>query len=731
MFNQFSCRYSPEIRLSMWRYVGATFLFIQFFAVGVAQTIHMNGVTPRMLESNDLLVLKTTTRISIDSATKAAFFRPTAKIPNLGVTKGEAWVKFSVTNAGGGSDNLFKLTNPNFDEVTLYSFSGQSVLVDSVLITKDKPFSDRKYLDVNYLFDLNVPSGETRDFYVRIKSKMPLIIPIYIVTPQQHVSSVTREYLISGIYIGIVLIMGIYNFCLYLSTQDKNYLYYICYVFGAGFTQMGIKGMSFQFFWPNNPEFENYNIVLFGSLTGIAALLFTINFLDVRRNFKGIYFILLGFISLFIGALIALFFDRYIAFSIMQSSTTLSSVGVLLISAYVVYRQPNISSSTIFLGAWSILLLGSLVFLFKDYGILPYNMFTVYSVQAASGIEMALLSLALANKINIYKKEKEESRARELVMIEENAKLVREQNIVLEQRVEERTHALKESNESLEQTLTHLKETQTQLVESEKMASLGQLTAGVAHEINNPINFVTSNVAPLKRDINMIWNVLDEVERIALADDIPFEEKEQRIQAYKEDLDVPYLKTEIDFLLKGMHEGATRTAEIVKSLRIFSRVDEESLKFADINEGLESTLVILNSVIKEGITVVKEFGDLPPVECYPGKLNQVFLNIITNGIYAINKKFDGNPGGVLEIQTRVDAENALITIRDNGVGMPDEVIEKMFEPFFTTKEVGEGTGLGMSIVYNTIKKHAGEIKVDSSVGEGVSFLIIIPLKQQM
>jgi len=718
------------MRLSMWRSVGVVFLFMQFSAIGIAQTIFINDTTQRVLESDDLLVLKTDRDISIDSARKASFFRPVARIPNLGATKGEVWVKFSITNTGRRVDNLLKLTNPNFEEVTLYSFSAQAFLVDSALITKHNAFGDREYLDVNYLFNINVQSGESREFYIRIKSKMPLIIPMAIISPQQHVKSVAREYLISGIYMGIVLIMGIYNFCLYLSTQDKNYLYYICYVFGAGFTQMGIKGMSFQFFWPDSPGFESHSVVLFGSLTGIAALFFTINFLDVRRNFKRIYTVLLAFISLFVSALIVLLFDRYSAFTIMQSSTALSSVGVLLISAYVVYKRPA-PSSKIFLGAWSILLLGSLIFLFKDYGVLPYNMFTVHAVQAASGIEMALLSLALANKINIYKKEKEESQARELMVIEENAKLIREQNIVLERRVQERTHALRESNESLQRTLTHLKEAQAQLVEAEKMASLGQLTAGVAHEINNPINFVTSNVAPLKRDVNMIWEAMDEVERIALADDIPFEEKERYIRVYKEEMDVAYLKTEIDFLLKGMHEGATRTAEIVKSLRIFSRVDEESLKFADINEGLDSTLVILNSVIKEGITVIKEFGELPPIECYPGKLNQVFLNIITNGIYAINRKFNGKPGGVLNIKTTVDAENAYISIGDNGVGMSDEVKERMFEPFFTTKEVGEGTGLGMSIVYNTIKKHGGDIRVESSVGEGVSFLIAIPLNQQM
>ena len=262
------------------------------------------------------------------------------------------------------------------------------------------------------------------------------------------------------------------------------------------------------------------------------------------------------------------------------------------------------------------------------------------------------------------------------------------------------------------------------------MASLGQLTAGVAHEINNPINFVTSNVAPLKRDIGMMWEVMDEIERVGLSD-TTIEEKKNQIAEYKEELDVEYLKTEIDFLLKGMHEGASRTAEIVKSLRIFSRVDEDSLKYADINEGLESTLVILNSVVKDTVQVTKHYGDLPLVECYPGKLNQVFLNIITNGIYAINKKFEGESGGILAINTEVDETYVYITIQDNGIGMSTEVMEKVFEPFFTTKEVGEGTGLGMSIVYNTIKKHHGEIKIESIVGEGTTFKLIIPLRQQM
>ncbi|HLS95096.1 MAG TPA: ATP-binding protein, partial [Sphingobacterium sp.] len=277
----------------------------------------------------------------------------------------------------------------------------------------------------------------------------------------------------------------------------------------------------------------------------------------------------------------------------------------------------------------------------------------------------------------------------------------------------------------------HLKEAQSQLVQAEKMASLGQLTAGVAHEINNPINFVTSNVGPLKRDVNMLWETLEEVERIALTEDLSLSAKRSKILAYKEEMDIDYLKTEIDFLLKGMHDGAYRTAEIVKSLRIFSRVDEDVFKYADINEGLESTMVIIGSLIRDGIDVKTRLGELPPVECHSGKLNQVFLNILTNAVYAINKRYPEKKGGELSIETGVNDEDetVFIKISDNGIGIPAEIRDKIFEPFFTTKGVGEGTGLGMSIAYNTIARHHGKIEIDSEVGSGTTFKLVLPVNQ--
>jgi signal transduction histidine kinase len=298
--------------------------------------------------------------------------------------------------------------------------------------------------------------------------------------------------------------------------------------------------------------------------------------------------------------------------------------------------------------------------------------------------------------------------------------------LILEAKVEERTVELKASNDGLNKALVDLKEAESQLVEQEKMASLGQLTAGIAHEINNPINFVTSNVKPLKRDVEILLDVVETIEKVTISE-APLLEKQRQIDSYKMDIDFDYLKTEIDHLLNGISEGASRTAEIVKGLRIFSRLDEDDLKRADINEGLDSTLIIVNNLLNNRIEVVKNYAKIPLIECYPGKLNQVFLNMITNAIYAINKRFLEQPGGKLTITTTNDVDNVYIKIADNGTGMDENTKKKLFEPFFTTKDVGEGTGLGLSIAYNTINKHNGHITVNSAVGEGTEFIIDIPM----
>jgi hypothetical protein len=252
------------------------------------------------------------------------------------------------------------------------------------------------------------------------------------------------------------------------------------------------------------------------------------------------------------------------------------------------------------------------------------------------------------------------------------------------------------------------------------MVSLGQLTAGIAHEINNPVNFVSSNVNPLRRDLADIFAIIKKYEDEIAAQQL--HEKFGAVEKLKQRVDFSYLKDEVEKLLDGIQEGAQRTSEIVRGLRNFARLEEGERKRADINQCLESTLLMLKHQLKNRVEVVKDFGEIPLTTCYPGKLNQAFLNVLANAGQAI-----AGPGKIF-IKTSHDGEAVTISIKDTGKGMTEEVKKRLFEPFFTTKPVGEGTGLGMSITYGIIEEHAGKIAVYSEPGKGSEVVITLPAK---
>src|SRR6185436_3083631 len=259
-----------------------------------------------------------------------------------------------------------------------------------------------------------------------------------------------------------------------------------------------------------------------------------------------------------------------------------------------------------------------------------------------------------------------------------------------------------------EQAYHHLQQTQQQLVQSEKMASLGQLTAGVAHEINNPINFVSANVNPLKRNFAELLDLINKKKEIS-SDDLN------------------YTINETHQLISGIEEGSRRTAEIVKGLRNFTHLDEEEIKKTNINEGIESTLVLLRNKLSQlNIELIKSFGNLPEINGYPGQLNQVFMNIISNAVDSFGENVTENKERKIFIATTKEGNRIKISIRDTGMGMTQEVKKKVFDPFFTTKDVGKGTGLGLSISYGIIEKHGGKIEVESEVNKGCEFIIWLP-----
>ncbi|MGI4804863.1 MAG: sensor histidine kinase [Janthinobacterium lividum] len=645
-------------------------------------------------------------------------------IPNFDISNSKFWIKFKVTNNYYQSNLFLEVDNALINICNLYTLKNNRLTLLESFGT-NKIYNQRKYKYPDFIFDLNIPIDSTISYVLEIKSNDQLLVPISLNSPQAIAELQNTKDIISGIHIGALLVMIFYNIFIYFSIRDKSYIFYVLYITFIGLTQITLTGYSYKYLFFNHPTIFKLCIVVAPSLAGISAVYFIKFFLNTKVLTPTLNKLLYIIIFLYIIAL-SLRVVGQDQLSSRAIDITALFVAVIVYCIAIKLTMKNYRPAKFFLFAWSLFIVGLILFVLRNLNILPDNSYTNYTMQVGTVLEVTLLSVALADKINIYKKEKELSQAATLSALQENDRIIREQNSTLERKVNERTNELVATNNNLNKTLTDLKETQTQLVEAEKMASLGQLTAGIAHEINNPINFVTSNVAPLRRDVDILVDAIINIESLGLSE-VSTDEKQQQIEDYKEEIDLDYLKIEINHLLNGIHEGATRTADIVKGLKIFSRLDEDDLKKADINEGLQSTLTIANNLIGNKIQVIKNFGNIPLIECFPGKLNQVFLNMISNAVFAIQEKFTNQAGGILKITTSNDDQYLTIKIDDNGTGMSEATKKKIFEPFFTTKNVGVGTGLGMSIAYNTIKKHNAEIYLNSTEGVGTEFIIQLNL----
>jgi signal transduction histidine kinase len=286
----------------------------------------------------------------------------------------------------------------------------------------------------------------------------------------------------------------------------------------------------------------------------------------------------------------------------------------------------------------------------------------------------------------------------------------------LDKLVEERTAELHASNQKLKQT-------QAKMIQAEKMASIGQLAAGVAHEINNPIGFINSNLYTIKgycQEMKELLARYEKLESVIGADaegHASIHDMLENIRQYKETIEYDYIKEELDCVLDESKTGVERVAGIVRDLKDFSHDDPVEVEYVDINEGIESTLNIVRNQLDDAATVNKDLGKLPMVKCDLEQMNQVFMNLLINAGQSIERN------GVIDIRTRCVENLVEIVIKDNGCGIPPDIKSKIFDPFFTTKEVGNGTGLGLNLVYNIVKSHNGSIDVESEVGIGTTFTV--------
>ncbi len=302
-----------------------------------------------------------------------------------------------------------------------------------------------------------------------------------------------------------------------------------------------------------------------------------------------------------------------------------------------------------------------------------------------------------------------------------------ELNRTLERRVKQRTRQLSQKNAELERAYEELQQAQVALLQSEKMASLGQMAAGVAHEINNPMAFIQGNLRSLGEYFQVYEQLFSLYEEVLEKSSQPLAATQKQTMAEVAQIkmaeDVDFIRADSREIIQDSLHGARRVTDIVRGLKTFSRVDQSAVERVDINQCLSETLKIADSQIKYRCCVHTDFSELPKVCCNPGKINQVFLNLLVNAAQAIDERGD------IYIQTRNRSDSVEISIRDTGCGIAKEHVGKLFDPFFTTKPVGEGTGLGLSISHGIIEEHNGEIQVDSRLGQGTTFTVVLPTNQ--
>ena len=709
--------------------VASIFLFIGFFTALKAQDIpqkvvYLPTLKEDLLNNLPAYYLKDNSdKLTIYDILKSnkKFQIRNEIIPNFGLVRHTVWTRYIVNNLSLQNEYFLGIDHSLLDNVTFYHVQGNQI--DSSKISIERPFRFRDIHHQNLFFPFLIETSKTDTFYLKVNGIHPMILPAFISNEKLLYESINRQDLIFGIYTGIILVMIIYNFFLFISLRDKSYLYFCIYALFVGLTQGNLLGYNFRFIWPNSPYLEIHSASIIPALVGIFSIVFIRSFLESKRFMpildgllqlvQGIYFIVIAIDLLNFTFLsqVAVYINAFMASSI-----------TLIVSWRLAWMGSR--KAIFFVIAWLLFLVCVLLFVLKSFDIIPAVFITKYILVIGSSACITLLSLAFADNINQLKREKEESQAQALRELGKNEILIRDQNLILEKKVHERTSQLRLTMEDLNKTMDDLKEAQSALVDSEKMVSLGQLTAGIAHEINNPINFVTSNINPLKRDIEDVYSLLDIMEESSKV--LP-DEKFKEIQKAKKSLDIDFVKDEINLLLRGIEEGAIRTSEIIRGLKNFARVDEQDLKEVNLNEGIESTLLLLRNKTKGEIQIELDLNEIPSVHCYAGKMNQVFMNILSNSIYALNSHYS-NGEGIIQIQTRkLNSNEVQIRFKDNGPGIPKNIQSKIFEPFFTTKPVGEGTGLGLSIVHTIVESHKGQIFLNSSPELGTEFLIILPI----
>lgn len=619
--------------------------------------------------------------------------------PNFGNVQMAVWNKFSVINRSS-KKWLLTVESYNIDTLSFY-YPDSTGIYHEIKSGRSRPFSSRKYKTSMFTFDLDVKGNDTATFYLKVETFF-MQYPLVVLTEEKFIARNHKKDFYAGLYFGFLTLIVLYNLFIFFTVKEKNFLYYIVYVVLNGLLVAEIKGVVAEIYGDTFHFMYQYSPAII-ALSSIMAVVFTVHFLETKTYVPVIHKIFKYlFLPVFIFIIILSLCKYNLAASILNQVAGIAVLLIMYAAAILAYRKGYLAAR-FYITACVFYFIGVVIYVAKAFNLLPFTAFTDNAIEIGSAFEMMMFSFGLADKINVYKKEKEKAQKELLATSQEKEKLITEQNKMLETKVKERTSAL-------ENTLSDLKNTQQQLIQSEKLASLGQLSAGIAHEIKNPLNFVNNF-----SEISM--GLIDELNGSMTDDD--------RRQTMED------LKMNIS---RVNHHG-NRASWIVKSMLDHVHIGKADQVMTNINRLIEEYVTLSYQGVRANTSdffcaINKNFdinaGEIPVI---PGEIGRVVLNITQNAFYALmqkqkssNKKFD--PG--IFVSTLKHGDTVEIKIKDNGTGIPQDILTKIFDPFYTTKPTGDGTGLGLSLSYDIVNAHKGTLSVNSKEGEFTEFVITLP-----
>lgn len=639
------------------------------------------------------------------------------EIPNFSFTSDHVWLRLRVHwRAPDRQDYALWQQYPLTDYFTVYRPDGRGGFIASH--TGDQlPFAQRERPLRAFGFPLTPHPGQIDTYYVELHGAGTINVDLQLSSENAAFAETESRHLLYGLFYGAVIALLLYNFILAFSLRESVYFYYTIFVAGLGLVFFDINGLAFRYLWPDT-VWMNSGFMIFAYISMFAQVQFTRQFLDLKRQWPVLDALFLLFIPLLLVAAVLVVVGPSNRIYALSQQVIFILVVLSLVAGAGLWRR-GYRLARYFAIASGVYVLGCLVYVLQNFGLIPTTLLSNHAIQIGASFEMILYSFALADRINHIQREK--------AQVEEKARLqLQSHNQTLELRVRERTEELSQSLLEVKEKHQALVATQQQLVQAEKMSSLGGLVAGVAHEINNPANFTRLAAENIRRDLARMQEFLyglagDDSDPALLA------ELEQHFSRIRQQLAL-------------VHDGTQRLARIVSDLRHFSRLDESESQLACPGEGLAATLNLVRAQYGDRLQIVLQEGDQQASGlCYPAALNQVFMNLAVNACQAIvaRAQQEGRqalPLGKLQVETAVFLHEGRCywqaRFQDDGQGMDAATQQHIFEPFFTTKGVGEGTGLGLSVSYGIIRKHHGEIQVSSLPGVGSCFTLNIPLQTQ-